>query len=193
MQAALRKPRPDLVWTDFWPLINKVIHKKREQLGQLRFAAWVSSSTTCLLRIAQINRIIKVEMRVLLCRRRTAPFFDSEDSARSARHCYSSTVRSPTAHIVDSNESVGPSGAGYERPLTAHQFGWQSSRHGRAGAKRCISNHQWDGRQKAGRSPSNFRMPDIEHLGSPSAEERPVKRRVGRHRVDFAMGGRFLR
>ncbi len=59
----MRKPRPDLVWTDFWPLINKVIHKKREQLGQLRFAAWVSSSTTCLLRIAQINRIIKLTLR----------------------------------------------------------------------------------------------------------------------------------
>jgi hypothetical protein len=37
MQAAVRKPRPDLVWSNFWPLINKVIHIKREQLGQLRF------------------------------------------------------------------------------------------------------------------------------------------------------------
>jgi hypothetical protein len=32
MKAALRKPRPVWLWKALQPLINKVIHKKREQL-----------------------------------------------------------------------------------------------------------------------------------------------------------------
>jgi hypothetical protein len=39
MQAALRKPRPVQLWTTLQPLINKVIHKKREQLRQLKTQA----------------------------------------------------------------------------------------------------------------------------------------------------------
>ena len=40
MQAALRKARPVWLWKALRPLINKVIHKKREQLSQLCFCAW---------------------------------------------------------------------------------------------------------------------------------------------------------
>jgi hypothetical protein len=39
MQAALRKPRPVWLWTALQPLINKVIHQKREQLRQLKTQA----------------------------------------------------------------------------------------------------------------------------------------------------------
>jgi hypothetical protein len=39
MQAALPKPRPVWLWTALQLLINKVIHKKREQLRQLKTQA----------------------------------------------------------------------------------------------------------------------------------------------------------
>ena len=64
MQAALPKPRPVWFWKDFWPLINKVIHKKREQLWSLHLCGLGAYANN--VPIAQIDRSIKIELRELL-------------------------------------------------------------------------------------------------------------------------------
>ena len=62
MQAALRRPRPDSVWTDFCLFINNVIHKKHEQLCLYALGVNAVSIADC-----TDHRVIKVEMRELLC------------------------------------------------------------------------------------------------------------------------------
>ena len=45
---------------DFWLLINKVIHKKREQLWQLRLCGRGAGAND--MPIPQINRMIEIEL-----------------------------------------------------------------------------------------------------------------------------------
>ena len=60
MQAALSKPRPVWFWKDFWPLINKVIHKKREQLWVRHLCGLDACASN--VPTAQIGRLIKIEL-----------------------------------------------------------------------------------------------------------------------------------
>ena len=64
MQAALRKPHSVWFWTDLEAVINKVIHKKREQLGQLRSCGLGIGVNEVF--IVQSNRMTEIELRELL-------------------------------------------------------------------------------------------------------------------------------
>ena len=60
MQAALRKPRPVWFWMDLEAVINKVMHKKREQLWSLHLCGLGAYANN--VPIAQIDRSIKIEL-----------------------------------------------------------------------------------------------------------------------------------
>ena len=78
MQAALRKPRPVWFWMDLEAVINKVMHKKREQLWSLHLCGLGAYANN--VPIAQIDRSIKIELRELLGDHGLPPRLQSKNS-----------------------------------------------------------------------------------------------------------------